>query len=573
MNREKLIRIKNFFINIGVFLTILIGVESILIGYNRQFKILTELSNYSGFISSRTLHLHRSMSVILGFGLIFISYRLFKRMKMAWGITTVMLSLLMLMHIVRAGSLLRPTILIELFVLIILVLNRDTFCKDSDPISLKNGIWLSLAVVGIILFNIVIAMLVLKFKTTDENELSDAILKTLNMLLLMDPHIMGKLSRLEILYLKSTIVINWTAAAVALAFVLKPLVYQPIVTALDKEKVRKLLLAYGDNPVSYVSLENDKKYYFGKAVEGVVAYVHSAGVAVCAGDPICSLRDMPLLITEFINYCRLNEWDICFCATMDKTLQLYTQLGFSGIKCGEDAMFELQTYELKGKPTAKLRNAINHATSLGISVIEYKPLEARDAHLEQQLRDISAEWLKSKKSSTLSFMLGSPALDNPMDRRYFAALDRDGQMLGFIVFTPFSGGQGYYADVTRRKNDAPIGVMEKITIEAFQKMKAEGVKWGSLGLAPLVNNAENGKVAGSLMDFIYENFNNFYGFKTLHHYKKKFGCTTWGPRYIVYYQKLLTPKIAYSVIKAQNPKGVWDYILTPIRTRLGKKGE
>ena len=176
-----------------------------------------------------------------------------------------------------------------------------------------------------------------------------------------------------------------------------------------------------------------------------------------------------------------------------------------------------------------------------------------------------------KKSSELSFMLGTISLDNPMDRRYFAAYDREENMLGFIVFSPFAGGQGYLADVTRRKNNAPIGVMEKITIEAFRKMKLEGVKWGSLGLAPLANVTEDGKITGKLLEFIYEKLNNFYGFKSLHHYKKKYGCTVWEPRYLVYYPKMFTPKIAYSIIKAHNSKGVSDFILIQLKSIFATK--
>ena len=168
-------------------------------------------------------------------------------------------------------------------------------------------------------------------------------------------------------------------------------------------------------------------------------------------------------------------------------------------------------------------------------------------------------------------MLGTTSLDNPMDRRYFVAYDREESMLGFIVFTPFACSQGYYADVTRRKNNAPIGVMEKITIEAFRKMKLEGIKWGSLGLAPLANVAENGKMTGKLLEFVYEKLNNFYGFKALHHYKKKYGCTAWKPRYFVYYPKIFTPKIAYSIIKAHNPKGVSNFILIQLKSIFATK--
>ena len=51
-----------------------------------------------------------------------------------------------------------------------------------------------------------------------------------------------------------------------------------------------MLNKYGYNPVSYVSLEDDKKYYFGRDTEGVIAYVVVVGAAVCAGDPMFRMK-------------------------------------------------------------------------------------------------------------------------------------------------------------------------------------------------------------------------------------------------------------------------------------------
>jgi len=102
-------------------------------------------------------------------------------------------------------------------------------------------------------------------------------------------------------------------------------------------------------------------------------------------------------------------------------------------------------------------------------------------------------------------------------------------------------------------------------------MKLEGVKWGSLGLAPLANVTEDRKITCKLLEFIYEKLNNFYGFKSLHHYKKKYGCTAWEPRYLVYYPKMFTPKIAYSIIKAHNSKGVSNFILIQLKSIFATK--
>ena len=43
------------------------------------------------------------------------------------------------------------------------------------------------------------------------------------------------------------------------------------------------------------------------------------------------------------------------------------------------------------------------------------------------------------KSGMLQFTMGTVGLENPMDKRYFYALNSDGKMVAFIVFVPFLG--------------------------------------------------------------------------------------------------------------------------------------
>ena len=102
-----------------------------------------------------------------------------------------------------------------------------------------------------------------------------------------------------------------------------------------------------------------------------------------------------------------------------------------------------------------MRMNINHATKAGVTVSEYRPLEKRDPEIEQAFDRVTDEWLGQKKSSMLSFTMGTTGLENPMDKRYFYARDKDNQIVAFIVFVPFLGKEGYMADVTRHGNGAP----------------------------------------------------------------------------------------------------------------------
>ena len=206
---------------------------------------------------------------------------------------------------------------------------------------------------------------------------------------------------------------------------------------------------------------------------------------------------------------------------------------------------------------------INHAKKAGIDVYEYKILEKRNAALEVEFNRITDEWLEGKKSSMLKFTMGTLGLDDPMDRRYFYAVDESGSMVAYIVFVPFLRKNGYMADMTRHGKKAPGGVMELIMYEAFQVFKEEGVEYASLGVAPLAGlKEENASLMEKLLEFVYEHLNQCYGFKDLYRAKEKYSPTVWEPSYYAYLPKIPSPDMFYAVVKIQNPQGILDFFQT-----------
>ena len=216
-----------------------------------------------------------------------------------------------------------------------------------------------------------------------------------------------------------------------------------------------------------------------------------------------------------------------------------------------------------------MRMNINHAAKAGVTVSEYRPLEKRDPEIEQAFDRVTDEWLGQKKSSLLSFTMGTAGLEKPMDKRYFYARDKDNQIVAFIVFVPFLGKDGYMADVTRHGNGAPGGVMETIIYEAFQVFKNEGIHYGSLGVAPLAGlDDEKAELVEKLLRFVYDHLNECYGFKDLYRAKEKYSPTEWIPAYYIYLPKFPTPDMFYAVVKIQNN----NVIREAVQSFLHRKG-
>lgn len=559
-------RISRWLVNMVIALMVLVGVDSVLLTVPRLPRYLLRMGETYSLLTPHMLLFHRTLSTVVGVALIFISYRLFRRVRMAWVTAVCLVPLATVLRIFAHAGRVPVVVIVAVAVELVLVVFRRDFTRASDPITLKYGLLLALASLLLVFGYTAVGLFAMRRHFDGVFTFRDALVRSLRLLVMMDVDTSLFRTPPGRLFARSAILLNWMSLAAALIFILKPLIYQPIASNRDRERVRQLLARFGVNPISYVDVENDKRYYFGSVVEGVIAYCVAGQVAVCAGDPVCALGDTALLVSEFMGYCRRNGLDVCFCQVTEETLPYFKSLHFGVAKYGEEAMFDLTGYSIRGGKTAKVRQNVHHADRAGVTAEEYSPQTHRDPETERQIEAVSQDWLRVKKSGELSFLLGSVGLLSPLDRRYFVARDAQGVVCAFIVFVPFRGG--FYTDVTRRRHDAPLGVMEKIIVTAFTKMRDEGLHWGSMGLAPLSNvrgDPKGSARVADLLHYVFEHMNGFYGFKALYQYKSKFAPSVWEPRYVTFYPPVFSPQIAYGIVKAQNRGGVHDYLFNRVR--------
>lgn len=566
-------RIRTIIQNIMIVLLVLSGIAGFLLPLRRASGLARTFVSLYSRLRPEEYAVHGILAALVGFLLLLLSYKLYKRMRFAWAIELAVLSVSVALSLVRTRGHFTPMNVIQLLIIAVLAAGWQDFSRRSSPITVKWSLILTGGSALLVFFRTAVGFFLLKSHFHHVKDFGDALYQSVRLLFFMDLNAGGSATPIGRIFARSAVALNWIFIVFAALLILKPLVYNPIRSHKDLEHVRKLVLAYGQNPASYLALENDKRYFFGAAVDGAVAFTVAADVAVCCGDILCAEEDAFLFLSEFMSFCRQNGWDILMLNTTDDFLPLCRAAGFGCVKYGEEALFRLSEYSLAGGRAAKVRAAVNHAVKAGITAEEYRPLQAKDVRLEHEMEAVSKSWLKSKKSPEMAFMLGGVNLAAPMDRRYFVAKDAVGRVLGFAVFLPYAQKQGYIADVTRRLPDAPQGVLELIIYTAFTKMRDEGVEWGSMGLSPLANVREEKAFAGRLFHFVYENLNSMYGFKALRHAKEKYAPTEWRDRYMVYYPRRFTIPMAYSIVKSQNPEGISRMVLTSLRRQAGREGE
>lgn len=557
--------------NSAILLLFFIGIINLLLAL--PFHIENGfMYRYSSKLDPIPTTIPHTLSFVLGVVILLIVYKLYRRIRFAWVMEIIVLSASIVLHIIQTHRLTLPIVLIEVIVLLILLVSHKDFNRIADRMTFKSA----LRFVGISFFlavtNATLGLLLLRTHIQNIDTLTDAFENSMLLLFLMDTSVLQITGRYGKIYADSLIGLNWICIGASVFLLLKPLIYNQAIEQLEKEKVRKLVMETGQNPMAYLALESDKRYYFSELVQGVCAYQVVSNVFVVCGDMICKPEDGFVFLNEIMSMCRQNGYKILFLNITDTFRDLYTLAGFGQIKYGEDACFQLENYNLKGGKVAKVRAAINHATKAGMVVLEYKPYVGRNSEIEKQFYAISNEWLAGKQSDEMGFMLGGMGLEDPLDRRYFYCVDPDGIIQGLVVFLPYLQRKAYLADVTRRRTKAPQGVLEKIIYEGFMQFKEEGAEWGNMGLSPLYNIAEGDHttITEKLFNFIYENMDQGYDFKALHHAKEKYAPTHWIPRYIAYDATVFLPVYAYAIVRVQINKGLIKMAFSELLKKEGK---
>jgi phosphatidylglycerol lysyltransferase len=110
--------------------------------------------------------------------------------------------------------------------------------------------------------------------------------------------------------------------------------------------------------------------------------------------------------------------------------------------------------------------------------------------------------------------------------------------------------EGTY-DLLRKTADAPNGIMDHILVELFKHFKACGIKYITLGFAPMSGLDDPNNFTEKSMKFAYEKIRSFSHYKGQRDYKEKFN-PRWNDKFLIYsndYDLLQVPGVLAKVIK------------------------
>lgn len=329
-------------------------------------------------------------------------------------------------------------------------------------------------------------------------------------------------------------------------------------------RAKDLLARFGGGTMSWMTTWEGNRYHFLRDVEaggagdsGYVAYQRHAGVLIALTDPVCRPADGAAAVAEFIDYAESSGLVPCWFSVGEETAVAARDHGWRAVKIAEDAIVDLEGLAFKGKSWQGVRTALNKAAKLGIGHrlvrLAEEPLDVR-----AQVANISDEWVGGKGLPEMGFTLGG--VDEALDEAVLVSLaeNESGDVLGVLSWLPVYGGDdvvvGWTLDVMRRAGDEFGPVIEFLLGSAMLDFQRQGARFVSLSGAPLAAE-EDPSTRGTTeraLDLLGAAMEPFYGFRSLHAFKKKFK-PRYEPVYLAYRDEGDLPRIGIAISRAYLP--------------------
>ncbi len=302
---------------------------------------------------------------------------------------------------------------------------------------------------------------------------------------------------------------------------LEPTPDGPSVPALADVALRERIRAEARWPEAQLALEPQLQVHTDGA--GVLGYEVRGSTVFGIGG--LNTADVPSLLRSFVASAGKGARRHLLFPVREEERAAVHDAGFGTLQVGVEGWLDLTDLTWSGRRYQHVRHLRNKAQRLGVTCAEVDP-----ATVAVELSAIHADWLRSKRPSwRMKLLVGSPGLDRPGDRRYFAART-EGRVEAFLTLLPGADGQ-WGIDVMCRRPDGAKGTMEHLILHATSCLQAEGAATLSLGPCPMADVVSPGFLGGVFRALYGSRLGNqLFGFQNLHVFKQKFR-PRWEPVY------------------------------------------
>jgi phosphatidylglycerol lysyltransferase len=532
--------------HVPAIITLITGLATVLAALSHPFpRRFDRLEQYS-FIGPHEFS--RTFAVMAGFFLIFLSWSLWRRKRVAWIAAIILLGVTSIGPLIKGHD--QVIVILSTINLIFLVLHRDHFRVRSDVPTMRQGIVrFGLSILFAIGYGTIGFFLIDERAFGTDFGFIQAVKETLRLFFSLGNHGAIPRTRFGNWFESSLSFVGILSLVYATFSLVRPVVWRRRTLPSDRREARKLIELWGDSALDLFKSWDDKFFFFSSNRRGVIAYGQSLSSAVALGDPVAAdAGEFRRVLGEYLEFCDANDWGVAFHQIPAKHLDEYAAAGLSYVKIGEEAIVDVIGFSLQGRAVKALRSSINRLEREGYHATYFEPPLSPETL--DRLRSVSNEWLSLSGRRERGFTLGRFTDDYVRTTPVLAIKDTAGNILAFANIIPDGVEDEATIDLMRRRSDLPNGIMDLLQVRVIEHFREAGYKRYSLGMAPFYNVGEQAgaPVIERAIRLLYDHVSRIFSYKGLHSYKAKFQ-PGWEPRYLAYSSETELPKITLALIQ------------------------
>jgi len=320
----------------------------------------------------------------------------------------------------------------------------------------------------------------------------------------------------------------------------------------DDARTLQFIEAFGRTGTTFQALGRALRHWFDGA-RGVVAYFDTGSAWVAAGEPIATREDSIAVGEAFVNAARARKRRSCFFATEGI---LASSPRFRRLQIGEQPVWDPARWSADVTAHRSLREQLRRARAKSVRVRRLEALE-HDGAQRPSLDRLVARWHASRSMAPMHFLVDVAPFDYANSRQLWIA-ERDGAIVALLSIAPVPARGGWLFEHLLRDPQAPNGTAELLVDTTMRALDRDGVRWVTLGLAPLAGEVNRWlRVARYISRPLF----NFAGLAA---FKRKLRPHGWEPIYLAFPREQHGAVAIFDALRAFAGGSVWRFALASV---------
>jgi lysyl-tRNA synthetase, class II len=426
----------------------------------------------------------------------------------------------------------------------VLFLGRDAFRVQHDPITLRSAFWRVPLLGGAALAGAVLAAATAK----GDPSIRTVAIGTVD-LLRWQP---GPIHHHDLAWMPFGVHLLEVGALIGIAYVIfRPLAApRSLPTQHAREVASSLVRAHGTDTLAFFKLRADKKYLFTEDRGAFVGYTIENGVMLLSGDPVGPEDAFADLLAQVRAFAEARGLKLGALGASQDLCPLYEELGLRTIYLGDEAIVELGSFSLEGRPIRKVRQSVTRLSKAGYRA-ELCEVRSLDPVTLRQVEEVVERGRQGAPERGFSMAMDS--LQGEHDHETMVVIARDGEraIRGVLHFVPCYGRPTVSLSFMRRDPDTPNGLTEFLVVKAIELLRGHGLEELSLNFAAFAKwihspVRRHERLLGKLIAL----GNPFFQIESLYRFNAKF-FPRWEPRFLVYEGAFGLPRAGIAALWAE----------------------